>query len=81
MARADLEITDLDNSKALEESERKIEGKLLNRKVLHVIPLSYKIDGQRVLGGTCSRRILPRHSDRTKQYRGRPNVRCVCGLL
>lgn len=50
IARADLEITDLDIDKALEESERRIEGKLLNRKVLHVIPIAYKIDGERVLG-------------------------------
>ncbi|MCH7529698.1 pilus assembly protein PilM, partial [Patescibacteria group bacterium] len=50
VARADTEVNDLDINKAIEESERKIEQKLLNRKIIHAIPLLHKIDGQKVLG-------------------------------
>ena len=50
ISRADAEITDLDVKKALEDSEEKAKQKILNRKIIHVIPLSYKIDGQKVLG-------------------------------
>ena len=50
ISRADSEITDLDIEKALKDSEKKIEQKILNRKVLHDIPLRYKIDGGTVLG-------------------------------
>jgi cell division protein FtsA len=48
--RAHTEITENDVNNAIEESERKIAARLVNRKVLHVIPLAYKIDGQPVLG-------------------------------
>ena len=50
IARADSEVTDLDIDKALEESERKVEQKLVNRKIIHIIPIQYKIDGTEVLG-------------------------------
>jgi cell division protein FtsA len=50
VVRADLIVTDHDVSRALEESERRAHQRLVNRKVLHVIPLSFRTDGQKVLG-------------------------------
>lgn len=50
VSRADSEITDLDVKKAFKDSEKKIEQKILNRKIIHEIPLLYKIDGNTVLG-------------------------------
>lgn len=50
VARADSEITELDIEKALRDGEKKVAQKIVNRKILHEIPLQYKIDGQKVLG-------------------------------
>lgn len=51
ISRADLEITDLDINKAVEESQNAItESVLLNRKIIHSIPISFKIDGKLVWG-------------------------------
>jgi len=50
ITRADGEITDLDVKKALEDSEEKVGPKILNRKIIHVIPLKFKVDGATVLG-------------------------------
>lgn len=50
ISRADNEVTDLDIDKVLAESEKKVEQKLLNKKILHSIPLRYKIDGSEILG-------------------------------
>ncbi|OHA26841.1 MAG: cell division protein FtsA [Candidatus Taylorbacteria bacterium RIFCSPHIGHO2_02_FULL_44_36] len=51
ISRADLEITDLDINKAVEESQNAItESSLLNRKIIHSIPISFKIDGKLVWG-------------------------------
>ncbi len=50
VARADNEVTDLDVKTVLEESERKISGRLQNRRVIHAIPLAYRLDGERLLG-------------------------------
>lgn len=51
ISRADLEITVLDINKAVEESQNAIaESVLLNRKIIHRIPISFKIDGKLVLG-------------------------------
>ena len=51
ISRADLEITNLDINKAVEESQNAIaESVLLNRKIIHNIPISFKIDGKLVLG-------------------------------
>ena len=51
ISRADLEITDLDISKAVEESQNAIaESVLLNRKIIHSIPINFKIDGKLVWG-------------------------------
>lgn len=50
ISRGDLEVTDLDTERALEDSEERIAGKILNRKILHTIPLSWKLDGANVIG-------------------------------
>lgn len=50
ITRADSEVTDLDLEKALAESEKRIRDRIVNRKVLHAIPLNYRIDGESVLG-------------------------------
>ncbi len=50
VSRADLAITELDVNQTLRDAERKLGQKLLNRKIIHVIPLSYSIDGEVVLG-------------------------------
>ncbi|MFQ5662044.1 MAG: cell division protein FtsA [Candidatus Paceibacteria bacterium] len=50
ISRADSEITDLDIEKALKDSEKKVVQKTLNKKVIHDIPIHYKIDGGTVLG-------------------------------
>jgi cell division protein FtsA len=47
----DSEITDLDVKKVLEASENELPSSFaMNRKVIHSIPISYKIDGRTVLG-------------------------------
>jgi len=50
VSRADNEVTDLDVKNVLEESERKISQRLTNRKVVHAIPLAYRLDGERLMG-------------------------------
>lgn len=50
ISRADLTITEGDLSKAIETSEEKVAGKLVNRKVIHTIPLKFRVDGSEVLG-------------------------------
>ncbi len=50
IARADAEVTDLDIEKAIEASRENVTGRLVNRRVLHTVPLSYSIDGMEVLG-------------------------------
>lgn len=50
ITRADGEVTDLDVKKALEDSEEKARQKILNRKIIHVIPLTFKVDGVKILG-------------------------------
>jgi cell division protein FtsA len=50
IARADAEVTDLDMEKAIDASRENVSGRLLNRKILHTIPLAYTIDGTEVLG-------------------------------
>lgn len=49
-SRADSEISHIDTDKALEDSEERIEDKIVNRKILHAIPLAYSIDGVPVYG-------------------------------
>jgi len=48
--RADLEITQTDIDKALSDSEERIIDTIPNRKILHVVPLSFAIDGEPVFG-------------------------------
>ncbi len=49
--KADTEITDLDVKRACEESEKELPGGfILNRKIIHIVPLGYRIDGKKVLG-------------------------------
>lgn len=49
-SRADSEITQIDLDKAMQDSNERIQDQIPNRKILHEIPLSYKVDGERVLG-------------------------------
>lgn len=49
-SRADSEITEHDIEKAMQDSEERIQDRIPNRKVLHAIPLSFTIDGEKVLG-------------------------------
>ncbi|MFA5838615.1 MAG: cell division protein FtsA [Candidatus Paceibacterota bacterium] len=51
ISRGDNEITETDIEKAVESSENNIpQQEMVNKKVIHTIPLSYKIDGKTVLG-------------------------------
>lgn len=49
-SRADSEITQADLDKAMQDSEERIMDQIPNRKILHAVPLTYSIDGERVLG-------------------------------
>jgi len=49
VSRADSVVSELDTKKALEECERRIANRLVNRKIIHAIPLSYQIDGEPVV--------------------------------
>ena len=49
-SRADSEITQVDLDKAMQDSEERILEHIPNRKILHAIPLTYRIDNQLVLG-------------------------------
>lgn len=49
-SRADSTITQHDLEKAMQDSEERIAEHIPNRKVLHAIPITYRIDGQTVLG-------------------------------
>lgn len=51
ISRADAEVTQLDLDKATGLAERNIpNAQTINRKILHTVPLSYKIDGKTVMG-------------------------------
>ncbi|MCI5108550.1 MAG: cell division protein FtsA [Candidatus Pacebacteria bacterium] len=51
ISRADSEITEEDIEKAQEEAEKNIpEDQVLNRKIVHTIPIKYKVDNKVVLG-------------------------------
>jgi len=50
IGRGDSEVTDLDIENALSACEEKIAQKMQNRRIVHAIPLRYKIDGSEVLG-------------------------------
>ena len=48
--RADSEVTQVDVEKVMHDSEERIIEQIPNRKILHAIPLSFSIDGEKVLG-------------------------------
>ena len=51
VSRGDSEVTDLDVKKVQENCEENIPGPLsLNRKIIHTIPIAYRIDGKTVMG-------------------------------
>jgi cell division protein FtsA len=50
VSRADNVVTELDLKNVIEESERKISSRLVNRKVIHAIPLAYRLDGEHLMG-------------------------------
>ena len=51
ISRGDNEVTPLDVEKVIKEARTSLPKSLtLNRKIIHTIPLSYKIDGKEVLG-------------------------------
>ncbi len=50
ISRADQEITDLDMEKVLHEARMAGAPHFVNRKVLHEIPLEYRVDGSKTMG-------------------------------
>ena len=50
VSRANSEVSDIDGDTALADAESKIGRELVNRKVLHAIPVEYLLDGQRIMG-------------------------------
>jgi len=51
ISRADSEITELDIENAVQESQQTLPSSIsLNRRILHTIPVEYKVDGKEVLG-------------------------------
>jgi cell division protein FtsA len=48
ISRADQEITELDVSKVLATSEENLD--IINRKIIHIIPIAYKLDGKDIHG-------------------------------
>jgi cell division protein FtsA len=51
ISRADSEITDLDVAKAINDAERNLGKEVLeNKRILHTIPLEFRIDGKKLLG-------------------------------
>jgi len=49
-SRADSEITNVDVEKAQQDSEERIADHIPNRKIIHAIPLRFRVDGETVLG-------------------------------
>lgn len=50
ISRADQEVTDLDLEKALESARQAAQNQFVNRRILHEIPVEFRIDGAKVLG-------------------------------
>lgn len=50
IARADAEVTDLDIEKAIDTAREHAASRLVNRRILHTVPLAYSIDGSEVMG-------------------------------
>jgi cell division protein FtsA len=49
VSRADSEISDLDVKRVIAASEANLKD-VLNRRILHIVPLQYKLDGKKILG-------------------------------
>ena len=49
-SRADSEITQTDIEKVMQDSEERVLEHIPNRKILHAIPLTFSVDGEKVLG-------------------------------
>lgn len=49
-SRADSEITQADVERVMQDSEDRIIEQIPNRKILHAVPLSFTVDGEKVLG-------------------------------
>lgn len=51
ISRADYEITELDIQKAIDASQSEIpQSQVVNRRIIHTVPLHFKIDGKQVFG-------------------------------
>lgn len=50
IGRGDSEVTDLDIKRAIENSEERVSAQIINKKIVHQIPLTYYLDGAKVLG-------------------------------
>ena len=50
ISRADQEVTDLDLETALESARHAAQSQFLNRRILHEIPIEFRVDGNKVLG-------------------------------
>jgi cell division protein FtsA len=50
ISRGDSEVSELDIERAITDAEERVAGRLVNKKLLHAIPLRYRIDGNVVLG-------------------------------
>lgn len=50
VSRANSEVAEIDTENALSDAEMKMRRELINRKVIHSIPVSYSLNGQKVLG-------------------------------
>ncbi len=50
VARADLEVTDLDVDRSIEDSEKRAGQKILNRRIIHTIPIRFTLDGVELFG-------------------------------
>jgi cell division protein FtsA len=44
------EVADRDIQRAIQESEKRASSKLTNKKIIHAIPLNYRVDGMKVMG-------------------------------
>jgi cell division protein FtsA len=49
-SRADSIIAESDVEKAVADSEERVKDRIPNRKIIHAVPLTYSIDGEKVLG-------------------------------
>ncbi len=50
ISRADQEVSELDLEKLKEIARERATGSLMNRRILHEIPLAYRLDGEKMLG-------------------------------